>query len=262
MRKIFLLPILIALLTVVTPVMAMQVEYIPDYHTYKPLGWDTYVGVPIDDSSAGFTVSLYQDGTGNGKLLQLNGIDGTNPYWWVWVSAHDTNINTSTQIMTTPPDMEFFLQCNGVGGWFNFTSTYGNYTWNSGYNLFRLTWNVEEWIPQCELPNCPTGQELFALQGNCYIAMDGTNTTDIDFVDVHFWAQNPSTEATCGTDSSVEYLQSAVLGLIEINYSIWTIFYDLFSIIIIILAIFGIPLLVFKVIMWIIDEVKGKKKLF
>src|SRR3990170_5842615 len=186
-NKNILLMIVMMLCVAVTPAFAMQVEFIPEYQTYKPVGWNTFVGVPIDDSSSGFMLELFDDGLGNGQLVQLNSVDGTNSYWWALVSAVNSSLTSVHQTNPTPPDLDFFLQCNGVGGWVNFTSSPANYTWNSGYNIFRLTWNVEEWVPQCDLESCPTGRELFALQGNCYIAVDQMNATGVDSVRVHFW---------------------------------------------------------------------------
>jgi hypothetical protein len=76
------------------------------------------------------------------------------------------------------------------------------------------------------------------------------------------WAQNPSKAAICSIDSSVQYIQSAATAIIDINLQIWQMLFQIFSIIVILGAIFGIPLLVFKLIKWLMDELKGKKKVF
>lgn len=236
---------------------AMSVEYIPDFQTYKPLGWNIYTGVPIDDSGAGFKLDFYSSG---GKTLDLQSPDGTNPYWWVWVALRSTNSNSTDQIVPNPHDLTVFIQCGSTGGWYNITSAYTNYTWGRGYAIFRLTWNTEGMIQLADTPYSPTGKPLFGLQRDCSFNVNDSSFVSGDFASIYVWAQNPDKASMCNVDSSVQFLQSAVTTIVDINVQIWQILFQIFSIVIILLAIFGIPLLLFKIVRWIIEEVKGKNK--
>jgi hypothetical protein len=136
--------------------------------------------------------------------------------------------------------------------------------------LFLLEWNTEEMIPYAwasEHGNpliSPTGKDLWTLNRDVYVEVfpdDWGNDPEL-FVEISVWAVNPSREAICNVDTSVEFIQSATLGLIDINYQIWTIFFNIFSVVVILLTVFGLPYLLFKLIMWIIGEVKNARKLF
>jgi hypothetical protein len=256
MKKIILfVAVCMALLS--SGVFAMSVEFHPEFNTYKPVGWSTYTGIPVDDSSAGFTLELLDNNISNGKSLYLNSPDGTNPYYWVYVALHDSTFNTTNEIVPAPHDISFYLTCGVSGGWYNFSNSTNN-TWSVGYNVYKLAWDTETMIPYASPPFSPTGRDLYVLNRDCFVAVDGLAGTE--YLKVSFWAQNPDKQAICGTDSAVEYLQSATTTLIDINMQIWQMLFQIFSIVIILGAIFGIPLLVFKLVKWMIDEVKGGKK--
>jgi len=260
--KILLAVLIMTLMILPVNALAMAVDYIPDYQWYKPANqWTGYTGIPIDDAYAGFTLLFYSNVS---KVLNLNSPDGTNPYWWVWIALHNTNMNNSdmTQIVPNPHDLRAYVRCGGTGGWYNITSTITNYTWNSGYAVFRLSWDTEEMIPFATGSYSPTGKPLYGLNRDCIFGVDDSSYDAGDWVTMSVWAQNPSKNAICSVDSSVQYIQSAVTAIIDINLQIWQMLFQIFSIIVILGAIFGIPLLVFKLIKWLMDELKGKKKVF
>jgi hypothetical protein len=269
-KLIFLLSILF--LTVLSVgVRAMSVEQITDYQTYKPVGWNVYTGVQIDDSTAGFTINLPSMGK-NASLIYLNSPDGTTAQWWVYVRMINSSVSTATQLETSPPSIRFTLQCGISGTTYNLSTALPNSTWNTGYALFRLTWDTEGMIafayPSVEGNplTSPTGRDLFTLNRDCYFEVfpDDWNDPNAD-IKVSVWNVNPSRQALCNLDPAVTSLQETTVGLISINYQIWQILFDLFSITIIIVAIFGLPILMFKMVHWIIEEIKkvtGGRKIF
>lgn len=262
MKKIILFVMLcMALLS--SGAFAMTVEHLPYFDTYtKGFFSAVLVGHPIDDSSAGFSMDFYSNVS---KVITLNSPDATNPYWWVWVSLHNTNENTSNQIDPTPHDMSVYVLCGGVGGWFNLTNG-TNYTWSNGYSLFKLTWDTEEMIPVADMLSpvydSPTGLPLYIKQRDCVFGVDDASFVLGDWATMKVWAQNPEKNAVCGVDEAVVYLQTATVTIVDINLQVWQILFQIFSIVVILLAIFGIPLLLFKLMRWLIEEVRGKKKLF
>jgi hypothetical protein len=205
----------------------------------------------------------------NASTFDLNSPDGTTTQWWAWVRVIDTNSSgcpdRCSQIDPHPPDMDFWLTCGSSGGLFHISSNLTNSTWNSGYAIFRLTINTESMIRVAEQDVSPTGRELWTLQRDCYVQVYPDYLPPTEFVKVSFWNVNPSREVICSIDPAVSYLQETTIGLISINYQIWQILFDLFSIVMILLAVFGLPILLFKLVRWIIDELKrgvGGRKVF
>lgn len=243
---------------------AMTVDYQPYYNTYGTgLFSAVLVGQPIDASSAGFSIDFYSN---TSKVITLDSPDETNQYWWVWVNLHNSGENTTSQIVLAPHDQRVFIQCSGSGGWFNLTSGYSNNTWNNGYALFKLTWDTEVSIPVADSSNgmfdTPTGLPLYIKQRDCVFNADSNDFAGGDWVTMYVWAQNPDKNAVCGVDASVQYLQTATVTIVDINLQIWQIMFQLFSIVVIIGAIFGIPLFLIKMIRFMIEEIRGKRKLF
>jgi hypothetical protein len=263
-KKYRLLIFLFFLMFLSVPARAMSVEHIDDYQTYKPVGWNVYTGVQMDGSTAGFSIDLPLMGK-NASTFDLNSPDGTTVQWWVWVRVINTSSDTLSNIDPHPPDMDFRLTCGSSGGLFHITSNATNSTWNSGYTLFRLTINTESMIMIAEKEVSPTGRELWSLQRDCYVEVFPDFLPVGEFVKISFWNVNPSREVICSIDPAVSYLQETTIGLISINYQIWQILFDLFSIVMILLAVFGLPILLFKLVRWIIDELKrgvGGRKVF
>lgn len=242
-------------------VRAMSVEQIADYQSYKPLGWNVYTGVEIDDSTAGFTVNL--GGGTNHTLIYLNSPDGTTAQWWVYVRMINSSVSTATQIEPSPPSIRFWLQCGVSGTTYNLSTALPNSTWNSGYALFRLTWDTEGMIafayPSVEGNplTSPTGKDLYTLNRDCYFQVYPEDWNDVNAdIKVSVWNVNPSRTVLCNIDPAVASIESSTLGIIDINFQIWTILFDLFSVVVILVAIFGIPILLIKLVRWILDEVK------
>ena len=257
MRKSILL--LMAVLLTVSPAFAMSVTHLPDYNTYKPVGWNTYTGVPIDDSASGMTFYL-GDGYSNYSSFDLNSPDGTNSRWWVWLRLINQTESGGTQIMDNPPDVRFRVLCGSSGGWFNITSAGGNLTWSSGYSLWYLDWDTEEMLQYAEQIVSPTGKDLYGLSRDCYLEIDGSTLPASSYAKVSVWAESPSREAVCETDESIDFIKSATLGIIDINYQIWSMAFNVLVIVIILLAFFGIPIILIRVVRKLIDELSGKKR--
>jgi hypothetical protein len=269
-KKFILILVMVAVLLMPVGVRAMSVEQIADYQSYKPVGWNVYTGVEIDDSTAGFTINL---GSGtNHTLIYLNSPDGTTAQWWVYVRMINSSVSTTTQIEPSPPSIRFTLQCGVSGTTYNLSTALPNSTWNTGYALFRLTWDTEGMIafayPSVEGNPLvsPTGKDLYTLNRDCYFEVfpDDWNDSNAD-IKVSVWNVNPSRTVLCNIDPAVASIESSTLGIIDINFQIWIILFDLFSVVVILLAIFGIPILLIKLVRWIFDEVKkmmGGRKVF
>lgn len=242
---------------------AMSVDYQNGYNTYSNGFLSAlFMGQPIDNSNAGVNIWFYNNDT---NVVTLQTPDEKISDWWLWVALHNSGENTTDEIVSSPHDIRVFVQCNGVGGWFNITSDVNN-TWSNGYALFRLTYDTEQSVPVADMAGgvytSPTGRLLYIKRAVCNLAVDNSSYVVGDWVEMNFWAENPSTDTQCGRDEAVTYLQTATVTIVDINLQIWQIMFQIFSIVIIMLAIFGLPLLLFKLVRWLLDEVKGRRKLF
>ena len=261
MKKIFIL-FLVAILLLPVGVRAMSVEPITDYNDYTIIGFfKVFRGWQIDSSTAGVTFFMpntYSSGLTNITVLDLNSPDGTTTQWWVWVRmVNMTNGSYVPAVVVNPPDITFRLQCGVSGGTYNISSSSPNSTWNSGYTLFRLTYDTEEMHEYATADyTSPTGRDLYTLQRICYFQVYPDEFPSGDVVYVSVWNVNPSRNAICSIDPAVSSIESSTLGIIDMNFQIWTILFDLFSVAVILLAIFGIPVLLIKLVRWIFDEVK------
>lgn len=270
--SIFLL-LLVMLVLMSSPAFAMSVDFIQDYQTYKPVGFVYYSGIQIDQSTAGVTFDLGNPSSVNSTTLNLNSPDGTTSEWYVWVRMTGSGLSTM-EIVQNPPDISLYLVCvdnGGVGGGtFNITSFYPNYTWNTGYAVFRLSTTATPiyyaYTPLTGTHGSPIGRDLTTVHTNCGFAVnpdDWGNSTQ--WVRVSVWNVNPSREQLCNVDPAVQSIQESTLGIIDINYQVWVIFFDVFQIVVMLVALFGIPILLIRMVRWIVDEVKksvGGKKVF
>lgn len=254
---------------------AMKIEQISDYQTYKPVGWNVYTGVQVDASTAGVHFELWQSHNTT-PVIDFQSPDGTTSQWYVWIRLINSTANASMYSNEAPPhDINFHIQCTSTIGNFIVTANQTNSTWNSDYEIFRLTYDTEGLSPVVVQDNTfppvdatrfsPTGKPLYAVNSPCQFSVDDASLLPADTLDVYVWNVNPSRESLCNIDPAVSSLQETTVGLISINYQIWQILFDLFSIVIIIVAIFGLPILMFKMVHWIIEEIKkvtGGRKIF
>jgi len=259
MNKKIIIPI-IMLMAMVSPALAMSVEYFPNYQQYKPqYAWDWITGVNVDDSSAGFGFALGDDSS---ESIGLYNPDYQNQNWWVYVSMLNSSITTYPQTEPEPPTVfNVTVQCGGSGGKWNLIKETNN-TWDSGYALWRLSWDTEENLPLAYEGFSPTGEDLYAKTRDCYFAVENNTLPSGTFLNFFVWAENPDLSAQCGEDEAQEFIISATLGIIDMNYQIWLMVYNLFIIAIILLAVFGIPIALIRLVRKLLDELEGKKKVF
>lgn len=257
--KKLLVPI-VMLLAMVTPALAMSVEYFPSYQQYKPqYAWNWITGVNIDDSSAGYGFDLNEADT---RSIAMYNPDYNNKYWWVYVSMLNPSLNTTDQIEPNPPTVyNVTVSCVGSGGTWNLINE-ENSTWSSGYVLWRLAWNVEQNIPLASADYSPTGQDLYTKQTICSFAVANNSLPSGNFLTFRIWAENPDLSAQCGEDDAQAFIISATLGIIDMNYQVWLMIYNLFIIAIILIAVFGIPIALIRLVRKLLDELEGKKKVF
>jgi hypothetical protein len=267
MKKIFLLIGLLGLVLLSGQARAMSVEHVTDYNVYTPQSWSAaLIGYPIDDSTSG--VSFYlPTAYANLTSLDLNSPDGTTHQWVAWVRMIDSSLagNCTAQLCSNvdphPPDIDVRIQCGLSGGIFHVSSNNSNDTWNSGYTLFALTFDTEEMNIYAEREKSPTGKDLWILQRICNIEVYPDQIPAGEVVEVSVWNVNPSKAAMCGSDPAVQFIQSSVAGIVNINIQVWEIAFQIFTIVVIIGSIFGLPLFVLKLIRWTMSELKGKKRI-
>jgi hypothetical protein len=264
-----------------SPAFAIQVEFVPDYNIYGTGFLSSITGRQIDLSTAGVTFVLGSPFVGfastslNETRMSFDSPDGTTNSWWVYVRMiNDSSVSVSNPegFMFPPPNIRFTIDCPSSYVTYNITSTLPNSTWNTDYTLFYIT-NDQSATPYA-IPSVsgnslssPTGRDLYVKSSDCRFEVypvDWGYDSDLS-VYVSVWNENPDRNAVCNIDPAVASIQSTTLGIVDINFQIWSMLFNIFSIVVILLAIFGIPILLIKLIRWIFDEAKkmtGKRKVF
>lgn len=264
-----------------SPALALTtVTSVTDYGSYSNGFLSTVTGRQIDQSTAGITFILGNPFIGSGSnglnssYVVLNSPDGTTKEWWVYARMIDSSIANTTNPdgFVIPPNIRITVECDSQGGTYNITSTLQNATWRTDYTLFNIK-SEGSHQTYYALPSSsgvslssPTGVDLLSNYNDCYFAVypEDWNNPNM-YVEFSVWNVNPSRQELCNVDPTVASLQSTTMGIVNINYSIWSIMFDLFQVVIVLVAIFGIPILLIKMVRWVFSEVKkinGGKKVF
>jgi len=262
---------------------ALTITNVFDYHTYSTGFLTSATGYQIDDSTAGITFDIGTQFVGEYNAFPQNRTnfvfdspDYSTNAWWVYVRMINTSAISPTNpdsIELNPPNIRFQIVCRSQGATYNLTSVLPNATWNTGYHLFYVDTSDVHGV-SIATPSyngnpltSPTGHDLVVRSVHCGFQVypdDWNNSADIS-VRVSVWNVNPSRQDVCNIDPTVTSIQESALGIVNINYQIWTIMFDIFSVVVILVSVFGIPILLIKLVRWIFDEIKkmlGGRKVF
>lgn len=264
-----------------TPAFAVTITPVMDYGAYSTGFLTSATGRQIDLSTAGFTFDLGSPFIGSGSTgmdemyVFLNSPDGTTTNWWVYARMTDiANVTNPDGFVVPPPNVRISVSCaGGAGGTYNVTTTLSNSTWNTDYVLFNIDMSDSSFkyyaIPSVSgnTLTSPTGRDLTVKEADCHFQVypdDWGNNTNRS-IRFSVWNVNPDRNALCSIDPAVTTVQESTLGIVNINYQVWTIAFQFFEIVVILVGIFGIPILLIRLIRKVVDEVKdmlGKRKVF